>query len=101
MPLRTATVAPVSAACWLALVPACSKGHGEESAEKSENGGEGTRDFVRFNPGSAPLDFIKVETVAESAGGTSVSLSGRVSFDEDRTQRVASPIDGRAGGLLV
>jgi cobalt-zinc-cadmium efflux system membrane fusion protein len=85
----------------LALAPACSRGHGEESAEKSENGGEGTRDFVRYNPGSAPLDFIKVETVAETAGATSVSLPGRVSFDEDRTQRVASPIDGRAVSLRV
>ena len=45
MPLRRAT-AVFSAACLWALAPACSKGHGEESAEKSENGGEGTRDFV-------------------------------------------------------
>ncbi|HEY2729493.1 MAG TPA: efflux RND transporter periplasmic adaptor subunit [Polyangia bacterium] len=101
MPLRTATVATVSAACWLALAPACSKGHGEESAEKSENGGEGTRDFVRFNPGSAPLDFIKVETVVETAGATSATLPGRVTFDEDHTQRVSSPIDGRAVSILV
>jgi cobalt-zinc-cadmium efflux system membrane fusion protein len=82
-------------------VPACSKGHGEEGAEKSEGAGEGAKDFVRFNPGSAPLDFIKVEAVVESAGATSVSLPGRVSFDEDHTQRVASPIDGRAVSILV
>jgi membrane fusion protein, heavy metal efflux system len=85
----------------LALAPACSKGRGEEGADKSENGGEGTRDFVRYNPGSAPLDFIKVQAVVETAGATSVSLPGRVSFDEDHTQRVASPIDGRAVSLLV
>ena len=89
------------AICLLALAPACQKGHGEEGAEKSENGGEGTRDFVRFNPGSAPLDFIKVAAVAESAGATSVTLPGRVSFDEDHTQRVSSPIDGRAVSILA
>ena len=101
MPLRTATVAAVWASCWLALAPACSKGHSEENAEKSENGGEGTRDFVRFNPGSAPLDFIKVETVTETAGAMSATLPGRVTFDEDHTQRVSSPIDGRAVSILV
>jgi cobalt-zinc-cadmium efflux system membrane fusion protein len=84
----------------LPLATGCSKSRGEEG-DKSENGGEGTKDFVRFNPGSAPLDFIKVETVAETAGATSASLPGRVSFDEDHTQRVASPIDGRAVSILV
>ncbi len=100
MPSRT-TTSFACAVSLLALAPACSKGRGEEGAEKSENGGEGTRDFVRYNPGSAPLDFIKVQAVAETAGATSVSLPGRVSFDEDHTQRVASPIDGRAVSLLV
>jgi cobalt-zinc-cadmium efflux system membrane fusion protein len=100
---RTATTVVTVAwvACALALAPACSRGHGEESAEKSENAGEGSRDFVRIKPGSAPLDFIKIETVAETSGATSVTLPGRVSFDEDHTQRVASPIDGRAVSILV
>jgi cobalt-zinc-cadmium efflux system membrane fusion protein len=90
----------VVVAAWLAgLASACSKGHSEEGGDKS--GDEGARDFVRFNPGSAPLDFIKVEAVAETAGATSVTLPGRVSFDEDHTQRVASPIDGRAVSLLA
>jgi cobalt-zinc-cadmium efflux system membrane fusion protein len=90
-----------AASCLLAFAPACSKSHGEEGADKSEGAGEGTKDFVRLNPGSAPLDFIKVEAVAETGGATSVSLPGRVSFDEDHTQRVASPIDGRAVSILV
>ncbi|HVU49919.1 MAG TPA: efflux RND transporter periplasmic adaptor subunit [Polyangia bacterium] len=88
------------AICLLALAPACSKNHGEEGGEKAE-GAEGTKDFVRYNPGSAPLDFIKVETVAETSGATSVTLPGRVSFDEEHTQRVASPIDGRAVSILA
>jgi cobalt-zinc-cadmium efflux system membrane fusion protein len=86
-------------ACAVAAA-ACSKGHGSEAGGEKE-GGEGARDFVRLKPGSAPLDFIKIETVAESGGATSVTLPGRVGFDEDHTQRVASPIDGRAVGLLV
>jgi cobalt-zinc-cadmium efflux system membrane fusion protein len=82
-------------------VSACAKSHGEEGGEKAAPAGERARDFVRFDPDHAPLDFIKIQIVAESAGATSVSLPGRVGFDEDRTQRVASPIDGRAVAILV
>lgn len=84
----------------LVAAPACSKSHGEEvSAEKPA--GDAPRDFVRLAPGSAPLDFVKIEMVVEATGATSVTLPGRVSFDEDHTQRVSSPIDGRAVGMLV
>jgi cobalt-zinc-cadmium efflux system membrane fusion protein len=76
----------------------CGKSHGEEGGERTQ---EGTRDFIRYDPGHEPLDFIKIETVKEIAGATSVSLPARVTFDEDRTQRVASPIDGRVVGILV
>jgi cobalt-zinc-cadmium efflux system membrane fusion protein len=62
---------------------------------------ERSRDFVRLDPKSPRLDFIKVEVVKESDGGGKITLPGRVAFDEDRTQRVASPIDGRAVGILV
>jgi cobalt-zinc-cadmium efflux system membrane fusion protein len=96
-----AVVVTLAGLAALALAQACSKGHGEESGGGEHAGGEGAKDFVRLAPGSAPLDFIKVETVVETAGATSVTLPGRVSFDEDRTQRVASPIDGRAVAILV
>jgi len=76
----------------------CAKSHGEEGENAS---GEHARDFIRYDPGHAPRDFIKIETVQESPGSTSVTLPGRVTFDEDRTQRVASPIDGRATNILV
>jgi len=76
----------------------CSKSHGE-----SEGGGPGEkpRDFIRYDPNHAPHDFIKIETAQEASGATSVSLPGRVTYDEDHTQRVASPIDGRALAILV
>jgi cobalt-zinc-cadmium efflux system membrane fusion protein len=82
----------------LTLLPlGCSKGQTEEISPKT---GE-EHDFVRYDTGKVPLDFITIGTVAESSGTTSVSLTGRVTFDEDRTQRVASPIDGRAVAILV
>jgi cobalt-zinc-cadmium efflux system membrane fusion protein len=78
---------------------ACTKTHGDEPEKTAA--AEGTKDFVRLDPGSAPHDFVKVEPVVESAGATSASLPGRVSFDEDHTQRVSSPIDGRAVSIVV
>lgn len=51
--------------------------------------------------GSSVLKYIKIETVSDSPVAAMVPLAGRVSFDEDKTQRVASPIDGRAVSILV
>ncbi|HEY2903134.1 MAG TPA: efflux RND transporter periplasmic adaptor subunit [Polyangia bacterium] len=84
-------------------VTGCSKGNAEapESAEQSANGPEGARDFIKLDPGSPRLDFIKIEVVKESSRGSEIALPGRVTFDEDHTQRVASPIDGRVVGILV
>jgi cobalt-zinc-cadmium efflux system membrane fusion protein len=56
---------------------------------------------MRLDPKSPRLDFIKIEVVKESEGTGKISLPGRVGFDEDHTQRVAAPIDGRAIALLV
>jgi cobalt-zinc-cadmium efflux system membrane fusion protein len=75
----------------------CGKSHGEEGGNPTDR----ARDFIRYDPGHEPLDFIKIETVKESSGSTSVTLPGRVTFDEDHTQRLASPIDGRATNILV
>ena len=49
----------------------------------------------------AKLAFVKIEPVEETSAASVVVLTGRVTFDEDHTQRVASPIDGRAVALLV
>ena len=90
-----------SLAAWSLAVGCDGKGHGAGEPSPAPAANEGARDFVRYAPGTAPLGFIKIETVTESAAGTSVSLPARVSFDEDHTQRVASPIDGRATAVLV
>jgi cobalt-zinc-cadmium efflux system membrane fusion protein len=62
---------------------------------------EHARDFLKLDPGNPKLDFVKIEVAKESEGAGAISLTGRVAFDEDHTQRVASPIDGRATNILV
>ncbi len=62
---------------------------------------ERSRDFIRLDPSSPHLNYVKVEVAEEADVAPSVQLTGRVSFDEDHTQRVASPIDGRVTKVLV
>lgn len=80
------------------LLLGCAKSKDEPAPAEAN---ERSRDFVKIDPGSPRLDFLKIETVKAASGAAKVNLPGRVSFDEDRTQRVASPIDGRAIALLV
>jgi cobalt-zinc-cadmium efflux system membrane fusion protein len=83
-------------ACLTAL--GCSSG-GEAAANPQAT--ERSRDFIKLEPGSPRLDFLKIETVQESDAASSAQLTGRVTYDEEHTQRVASPIDGRVTQLLV
>src|SRR5262245_28979444 len=62
---------------------------------------ERSRDFIRLDPASPRLNYVKVEVAEETDVAPSVQLTGRVGFDEDHTQRVASPIDGRVSRILV
>ena len=86
-------------AAGLVAFAACSRLTDEPAAAAQSS--ERSRDFVRLDPKSPRLDFIKVEVVKESDGAGKITLPGRVTFDEDHTQRVASPIDGRALSILV
>ncbi|HJZ84693.1 MAG TPA: efflux RND transporter periplasmic adaptor subunit [Polyangia bacterium] len=79
------------------LALACNEKNPAGEAQASEH----QKDFIKLEPGSPRLDFIKIEPVRESDAASVVSLTGRVTFDEDHTQRVASPIDGRVLRLLV
>jgi len=60
-----------------------------------------SRDFIRLDPDNPQLNYIKVEVAQETDAAPSVRLTGRVTFDEDHTQRVASPVDGRVTKILV
>ena len=62
---------------------------------------ERSHDSIQLEPGNAHLQFIKIDTVKESDAAPVVRLTGKVTFDEDHTQRVASPIDGRASRILI
>jgi cobalt-zinc-cadmium efflux system membrane fusion protein len=62
---------------------------------------ERSRDFIRLDPSSPRLNYVKVEVAEETEAAPSIQLTGRVGFDEDHTQRVASPIDGRVTKILV
>jgi len=62
---------------------------------------ERTRDSIRLEPGNPRLQFIKIETLKETDAAPVIRLTGKVGFDEDHTQRVASSIDGRATRILI
>jgi cobalt-zinc-cadmium efflux system membrane fusion protein len=82
-------------------VSACSLSRADEGETKAP-AIDHAPSSIAYDPAHAPpLAFVKTETVTESAGATSVSLPGRVGFDEDHTQRVASPIDGRSVAVMV
>src|SRR5258705_11194547 len=77
--------------CVLLTVPACK---GTSSGEGSAGAMPHT-DFIKIEPGSPRLDFVKIEAVKESDNAGSLTLSGKIGFDEDHTQRLGSPIHGR------
>ena len=91
------------AACVALAAAGCDKSGGaEKSAEGAAETAEGkSRDFLKLDPKSPRMSFLKIEVVRESDAPSTISLPGKVSVDEDRTQRVASPIDGRAVTLMV
>jgi membrane fusion protein, heavy metal efflux system len=60
-----------------------------------------SREFIRLDPSSPRLNYVKVEVAEETDVAPSIQLTGRVSFDEDHTQRVASPFDGRVTKILA
>src|SRR5690348_16229610 len=80
---------------WSAAQTGCNASATPATAE------ERGRDSIRIEPGSPKLNYIKVEAVKESAAVSGVRLTGRVTFDENATQRISSPIDGRVTKLLV
>jgi cobalt-zinc-cadmium efflux system membrane fusion protein len=72
-------------------------GKGSPPPEVAEHPSDG----VKLDPDNPALGFVKIETVTEIAAAPLLTLTGRVTFDEDHTQRVSSPIDGRATNLLA
>ncbi len=61
----------------------------------------GSRESITLDKNSPRMQFIKIETAQEGEVGDTVTFPGRVAFDEDHTQRLATPVDGRVIALLV
>jgi cobalt-zinc-cadmium efflux system membrane fusion protein len=81
----------------LALVVGCSCSSTATAVEVDNR----SRDFIRLDPGNPRLAYIKVDVVRESDAPPCLHLTGRVALDEDHTQRLASPIDGRVIRIMA
>jgi membrane fusion protein, heavy metal efflux system len=90
-----ATVAALALA--FTCLAGCKAGEKHAAAERSAS----PPDTIKLEPTSPRMQFVKVEKLEESEAAASVILTGRVGFDEEHTQRVASPLDGRATAILV
>ena len=83
----------------LALLSACAACNDKHSGDAQA--AEPHKDFLQIDPNSPRMQFVKVDTVQETSAGSQVNLPGKVGFDEDHTQRVATPIDGRVTALIA
>lgn len=85
------------AAALFATAPACK--HAGVNEESSDGGMP--KGSIRLEKGSPKISFIKIEKLEETDAAGTVQLTGRVTFDEDHTQRVSTPLDGRVTKVLV
>jgi cobalt-zinc-cadmium efflux system membrane fusion protein len=85
--------------CASALLVSCKEASSAPAQPATASSGD--PESIKVPPNSNKLNFIKIETVAQSDAAPNVNLTGRVTFDEDHTQRVSSPIDGRVTSLVV
>src|SRR6478735_5087706 len=84
-----------------ALLLLCAPMFGCNAAATTASAEDRSRDSIHIEPGNPKLNYIKVEAAKESDATSGIRLTGRVTFDEDHTQRLSSPIDGRVTKLLV
>jgi cobalt-zinc-cadmium efflux system membrane fusion protein len=100
MNARSTRISRINILAVLALFcTGCPRARGETSSTSSS--AEPSHDSVVLEPTSSTLKFVKIEELKPSDAAPNVALSGRIGFDEDHTQRVATPIDGRATAVLV
>ena len=58
-------------------------------------------DTLRFAPGAEQLSYLDIAPVEELSAPSLRSLPGKLSFDEDHTVRVSSPVLGRVAQLVA
>ncbi|HEY3196463.1 MAG TPA: efflux RND transporter periplasmic adaptor subunit [Nitrospirales bacterium] len=56
---------------------------------------------TEFTPTQANLKYLKVDEVRSDTAGTTIKLNGRVTFDEDRTAQIGSPVEGHIIKVLA
>ena len=77
------------------VLSACSEPHETPLAQAAKQSAK------QITATEANLKYLKVTQVQRSAGGSTIALNGRVTFDEDRTAQVGSPVEGRVTRVLV
>jgi cobalt-zinc-cadmium efflux system membrane fusion protein len=82
---------------WLTLLFLCACPASEE--KKTEEAEEA--DSLDFSKHQDALKYVRIEAVKKETIRPQIQLPGKISFDEDHTQRVAAPIDGRVHALRV
>lgn len=53
-------------------------------------------DEIVLKPNSSQLDSLRIEAVGEVAAPAAEPMNGKITFDENYTARISSPVDGRA-----
>jgi membrane fusion protein, heavy metal efflux system len=81
--------------CALALLCACPQGEEKKPEEPEE------ADALDFTRHQDALKYVRIEAVKKETIRPQIVLPGKIGFDEDKTQRVAAPIDGRVHALRV
>ncbi len=79
----------------LFLNTACNKPHEPETAQAAKQSPNS------FSATEDNLKYLKVATVERSSGGATIALNGRVTFDEEHTAQVGSPVEGRITRVLA
>jgi cobalt-zinc-cadmium efflux system membrane fusion protein len=86
---------PVFLLLLLLINIACNKPHEPETAQAAKQPPK------YFSATEDNLKYLKVATVERSSGGASIALNGRVTFDEEHTAQVGSPVEGRITRVMA
>jgi cobalt-zinc-cadmium efflux system membrane fusion protein len=82
-------------AVFLSILLSCTNSDQSHVAEAAK------QSATEFTPTEANFKYLKVDEVRRDAAGTTIKLNGRVTFDEDRTAQIGSPVEGRIIKVLA
>jgi cobalt-zinc-cadmium efflux system membrane fusion protein len=78
-----------------ALLFACTEEHEPKVAQAAKQSAN------QISATEENLKYIKVAEVQRTSGGSAIELNGRVTFDEERTAQMGSPVEGRVIRVLA